>query len=119
EGRWALSSNVDSQRLFDEELDGLGFQLKEWPWHWGRAQLLADLCQGRRVACDQPYAHAQLAAEQLARFRRTLTPYEQACYRALGQTVGHAREATCRSVHPGHTVPRSLGRVSHRLLCRR
>src|SRR5690349_9819727 len=26
EGRWALSSNVDSQRLFDEELDGLGFQ---------------------------------------------------------------------------------------------
>ena len=33
EGRWMLSSNVDSQRLFDEELDGLGFQLKEWPWH--------------------------------------------------------------------------------------
>src|SRR5205807_4715470 len=41
--RWALCSNVDAQRLFDEELDGLGFQLKEWPWHWGREQLLADL----------------------------------------------------------------------------
>src|SRR5208282_5342630 len=25
EGRCALSSNVDSQRLFDEELEGLGF----------------------------------------------------------------------------------------------
>src|SRR5262249_35063482 len=36
EGRWLLASNVDSQRLFDEEIDGLGFQLKEWPWHWGR-----------------------------------------------------------------------------------
>src|SRR6185369_7429554 len=33
EGRWLLCSNVDSQRLFDEEIDGLGFQLKEWPWH--------------------------------------------------------------------------------------
>src|SRR5262245_21862878 len=51
EGRWVLCANVDSQRLFDEEMDGLGFQLKEWPWHWGRAQLLADLCQGRNVAC--------------------------------------------------------------------
>ena len=36
EGRWLISSNYDSQRLFDEEIDGLGFQLKEWPWHWGR-----------------------------------------------------------------------------------
>src|SRR5438105_2722446 len=43
EQRWVLASNADSQRLFDEELDGLGFQLKEWPWHWGREQLLADL----------------------------------------------------------------------------
>src|SRR4051794_1028073 len=24
EGRWALCSNVDAQRLFDEEIDGLG-----------------------------------------------------------------------------------------------
>jgi hypothetical protein len=60
EGRWALSSNVDSQRLFDEELDGLGFQLKEWPWHWGREQLLADLCQGRG-----PLAPAALAPDRL------------------------------------------------------
>src|SRR5437868_5405597 len=28
--RWLLSSNVESQRMFDEEIDGLGFMLKEW-----------------------------------------------------------------------------------------
>src|SRR5262245_20249740 len=49
EQRWVICSNVDSQRLFDEELDELGFQLKEWPWHWGRAQLLSDLCAGRSI----------------------------------------------------------------------
>src|SRR5262249_4062270 len=65
EGRWVLCSNVDSQRLFDEELDGLGFQLKEWPWHWGRAQLLADLCQGRTVACDQPVKNCKSVASQI------------------------------------------------------
>ena len=52
ESRWLICSNVDSQRLFDEELDGLGFQLKEWPWHWGRDQFFADLCPGRKIACD-------------------------------------------------------------------
>jgi Xaa-Pro aminopeptidase len=118
EGRWALSSNVDSQRLFDEELDGLGFQLKEWPWHWGRAQLLADLCQGRRVASDQPQGGWQPVGEQLRRSRLTLTPYEQACYWALGQIVGHALEATCRTMSPGDTEREVAGHLSHRLLHR-
>src|SRR5438876_1449582 len=36
--RWLLCSNVDTQRLFDEELDQLGFQLKEWTWEGGRAE---------------------------------------------------------------------------------
>ena len=67
EGRWVLSSNVDSQRLFDEELDGLGFQLKEWPWHWGREQLLLDLCQNRRVACDRAFGDAKPIADRLCR----------------------------------------------------
>src|SRR5215475_13668411 len=29
DARWLLSSNADSQRTFDEEIDGMGFQLKE------------------------------------------------------------------------------------------
>ncbi len=47
EQRWLVAGNADSQRLFDEEIDGLGFQLKEWPWHWGRDRLLTELCQSR------------------------------------------------------------------------
>src|SRR5271156_6627015 len=56
EQRWLVASNIDSQRLFDEEVGGLGFQLKEWPWHWGRQQLLADICSGRKIVCDRPLA---------------------------------------------------------------
>src|SRR5262249_1700299 len=41
--RALMASNVDAQRLFDEELDGLGFQLKEWPWQAGREQLMSYL----------------------------------------------------------------------------
>jgi Xaa-Pro dipeptidase len=115
EGRWIISSNVDSQRLFDEELDGLGFQLKEWPWHWGRAQLLADLVQGRTAASDQPLYHCKVIGNQIRHLRRKLSSYEQACYRALGQIISHALEACCRTVTPGETEREVTGQLSHRL----
>ncbi len=118
EGRWVLSSSVDSQRLFDEEVDGLGFQLKEWPWHWGRAQLLADLCQGRHIACDLPLNGCKGVADRLAKLRRNLTPYEHACYRALGQIVSHALEASCRTLAVGETEREIAGQVCHRLMHR-
>jgi hypothetical protein len=118
EGRWLISSNVDTQRLFDEEIDGLGFQLKEWPWHWGRAQLLADLCQGRTVASDQPINGSKVIGDRLAAMRRKLTVYEQACYRALGQIVSHALEAACRTLQPGDSEREIAGQLSHRLMHR-
>jgi Xaa-Pro aminopeptidase len=118
EGRWAISGNVDSQRLFDEELDGLGFQLKEWPWHWGREQLLADLCQGRIVACDQAFGACKLANDRLRQLRRNLSPYERACFRALGATVSHALEATCRTMNQGESERELAGQLSHRLMHR-
>jgi Xaa-Pro dipeptidase len=118
EHRWVIASNVDSQRLFDEEVDGLGFQLKEWPWHWGRDQFLADLCQNRKVACDRPVNGIVNVSEPVRRLRRRLTAYEQACQLALGQTVAHALEATCRTLSQGETEREIAGHLSHRLIHR-
>src|SRR5262245_16836663 len=118
EQRWALSSNVDSQRLFDEELDGLGFQLKEWPWHWGREQLLADLCQNRKVACDRPLEGCVEVGPHLRKLRRKLGEYEQACLRVLGGLVAHAVEATCRTIDRSVTEREIAAHVHHRLVHR-
>jgi Xaa-Pro aminopeptidase len=119
EQRWVIASNVDSQRLFDEELDGLGFQLKEWPWHWGRDQLLSDLCQGRRLAGDRPMPHiGNCLADKIRILRRKLSAYEQACLLALGQILSHAIEAACRTITPGASEREIAGQVGHRLLHR-
>lgn len=116
--RWVVASNVDAQRLFDEELDGLGFQLKQWPWHGERETLLADLCHGRAVACDRPATGLKSVADQLRRLRRVLTLYEQACFRAVGGLVSHALEATCRSLAPNETEREAAGQLHHRLVHR-
>jgi Xaa-Pro dipeptidase len=118
DARWVLSSNVDSQRIFDEEIDGLGFQLKEWPWHLQRSALVADLTQGRKIASDTLIDGAKYVAPQLQDMRRTLSDYEIACYRSLGQTLSHALEATGRTLTPGETEREVAGQLSHRLLHR-
>jgi Xaa-Pro dipeptidase len=116
--RWLISSNVDSQRLFDEEMDGLGFQLKEWPWHLGRDQLVADLTVGRKVACDRAVGHFKNVRDRLLPLRWVLSAYEQACLHVVGPLVSHALEATCRTMTPGMTEREIAGQLSHRLLHR-
>src|SRR5262249_53445966 len=112
--RWLISASTDTQRLFDQHLDGLGFHLKEWPWTWGRDRLLTDIRQGRRVASDRLLPEAVPLGPALRRIRCTLTPAEQTRYRALGSAVAHALEATCRNLEPGQTEEETAGHLTHR-----
>jgi Xaa-Pro dipeptidase len=115
--RWLLSSNVDSQRLFDEEIGGLGFQVYEWPWYLGRRRFLDDFCRGRRLACDRHLENGQFVGDRLKYFRIALTEFEQAGYRLLGQIVSHALEATCRSLNPNDLTEQEIaGQISHRAI---
>ncbi len=118
EYRWLIASNVDSPRLFDEEIDGLGFQLKEWPWYWGRGQLLSDLGLNRQLACDRPHGDALFVGDVLRERRLLLTPFETDRLRQLGHTLSHALEAACRSLAVGQTEQEVAGHVSHRLMHR-
>jgi Xaa-Pro aminopeptidase len=114
--RSVLASNLDSQRLFDEELDGLGFQLKEWHWSWGREQLLAYMCRGRRFACDVGRADCKLVADQLHRLRMTISDYDLTNYQRLGLLLSHALEATCRTLKPKEPEQEVAGHFAHRLM---
>jgi len=114
--RWLICSNVDTQRLFDEELDQLGFQLKEWAWQGGRADLLYNVTAGRSVAADRPFPNVPMANDRLRPLLRVLSAYEQESYRELGKWVTHAVEATARSITRGATEEEAAGQLGHRLL---
>ena len=114
--RWLVCGNADTQRLFDEELDGLGFMLKEWQWPTGRAQLLAELVAGKKVAADRPIPNLPLLADRLRAVVRPLHPSDRARLRELGRTVAHALEATARTILPGSTEQEVAGQLAHRTL---
>jgi len=114
--RWLLCSNIDTQRYFDEELDGLGFQVKEWPWHGSREQFLADLVFGRKVASDLSFRDCKDVSAFLETERRRLSKFEQERARELGRLAAHALEATARNVEPGDTEEEVAGHLAHRLL---
>src|SRR5580700_1804401 len=75
--RWLLCSNIDTQRFFDEELDQLGFQLKEWSWAGGRAELLMNVTTGRKIAGDRQLPNMPLVSDRLRPLIRVLSAVEQ------------------------------------------
>lgn len=116
EARVALCSSADSGQVFDRELAGLGFQLKERPWEEPRSVLVDDLCRGRRVAGDLDMAGLRNADREVADFRRTMTDRELGTLKVLGRQMTHAVEAAARTLSPGETESEIAGQIAHRLL---
>lgn len=118
ESRVVVSNNVDSRALFEIQLAGLGFLMKERPWHEPRSVLLDDLCRGRRVACDAALQGAKDESTRIASLRFPLERVECQRLRFLGRALAHAVEATGRNLKPGLTEAEIAGEMSHRLVKR-
>ena len=120
-------SSADAPHLFDREIPGLGFQLKQRPWFEPPGELFSDLCRGRAVGVDAPPARPSGEADgddpadlraPLADFRGVLDDGERAALAGLGADVAHAVEAVCRGATAGRTECDLAGELAHRLLRR-
>jgi Xaa-Pro dipeptidase len=117
--RAVVADNVQSSRVFEEELAGLGFQLKERPWYDDPFQMVAELCHNKRVATDlggggcSPIRRETDAVRTL---RRRLTGLERQRLRELGRTLTLAVEATCRNFDRGEREADVAGHLAHRLI---
>ncbi|HUG90307.1 MAG TPA: M24 family metallopeptidase [Planctomycetaceae bacterium] len=116
DARVAVTNNVDSGQLFDRELHGMGFQLKERPWPEPGRLLVDDLCRGRSVAGDVDRSGIRDISVHLTGMRIPLTDFEARRLADLGRGVAHAVEATCRQLEAGRTEADVAGELAHRLL---
>ncbi len=113
--RAVLADNVQSPRVFEEELAGLGFALKERPWAIDDARVIAELTRHKRVAADGHQPGLICDKEGVRALRLPLTALERERLRALGRTLTLAVEATCRNFLPGESEADVAGHLAHRL----
>ena len=116
--RAVVTDNVQSARVFEEELAGLGFQLKERGWFDEPGRIIDELSHNRKVATDlgpRPSAWAR-ELDPLRALRFPLTPFERQKLRELGRTLTLAVEATCRNFDCGETEADVAGHLAHRLI---
>ena len=116
DARVVVSNNVDSGDLFDRQLAGLGFLLKERPWHEDRHVLLDDLCRGRKMASDSGNGSTTNEAARIAGLRLPLSPFECSRMQLLGAQVAHALEATARHIELKQTEAEIAGQIANRLI---
>ncbi len=116
--RVVITDNVQSARIFEEELAGLGFQLKERSWLNDPSRLVEELARGKRILSDlarpaNPWKHD---LDPLGLLRIPLTSLERRRLRELGRSLSLAVEATCRNFDPGETEADVAGHLAHRLM---
>ena len=117
--RAVVTDNVQSSRVFEEELAGLGFQLKERPWFDDPLRIVAELSHNKKVACDlstSGHTPWRRDFEPLSALRSRLTRLERQRLRELGRTLVLAVEATCRNFDQGEREADVAGHLAHRLL---
>ena len=93
--RAVIADNVQSSRVFEEELAGLGFQLKERPWYEDPYQVIAELCHNKKAATDlggnRLLARAAGGGCPARPAALSLTLVERQRLRELGRTLSHGR----------------------------
>lgn len=116
EARVILCCNVDSGQIFDRDLMGLGFLLKERPWTEDLSILRQDVCRGRRTAADSWFPGTENVSADLLPFRVQYCQRELEWFRELGRDLVHAVEATARNFEIGSTEAEIAGHLAHRLI---
>jgi Xaa-Pro aminopeptidase len=118
--RAVVTDNVQSARVFEEELAGLGFQLKERPWYDDPGRIIGELGHNKRVISDLGFCSSSKPwpreADPIRALRRPLTVLERQRLRELGRTLALAVEATCRNFDRGETEADIAGHLAHRLV---
>ena len=116
DARVLVCGNVDSGQLFDRQLYGLGFQLKERPWHEPRQVLIDDLCRGRMVVSDTGVSGTKDVSQALLEMRQPLNELEITRLKETALLTTHAVEATARQFKKGQTEAEIAGELSHRMI---
>jgi Xaa-Pro dipeptidase len=102
DARYIVCNNVEAPRIADEEVGGLGFEFRIFPWQENAAsRIIKEIAGGGVVGSDVPMEGARTVSIDAC--RQSLTEAEVERYRWLGANAGECLSLACREVEPGMT----------------
>lgn len=114
--QYVLCNNIERTRLeAEEDVEGLGYAVRSWPWYRDSEAALARELAGGAVVCDSPFADFRVIGAEIAPLRWSLTHWEVERYREVGFMVSRAIEDAARTVRPGDKECAVTGRIAERL----
>ncbi|MFW5750556.1 MAG: M24 family metallopeptidase [Planctomycetota bacterium] len=98
-----LGNNIESPRVQAEEIDGLGFSVREFPWHASNPLVeIADLLGADATLLSDNGAGGSANIESdIAPLRWRLYPDEVETMRAAGRIAGESIQAAARALERG------------------
>ena len=106
--RFVVANNIETPRLMQEAVAGLGFEAAEFPWTGEREdpalpfRIARDVADGP-IGTDLASPEATFLEPPLARLRSPLFPREIDRYRRLGADAGRIAGGVIRAAPPGTT----------------
>lgn len=107
--KYVVTSNSEMPRQMAEDLQGLGYEPREYKWyedktaHDRKLAIIRKVARGLAIGSDVTYADLRVIDSEFASLRYELTDNEIAKYRWLGQESTAAVIAVCRRLQPGMT----------------
>ena len=114
--RMVICDTTQSARLFEEELFGLGFLLKEFPLADGSGSMLANLVAGKQVAWDMKLDDRPSLRAAIHGACRQLSTAERVSIRLLGRMLALCVETTAAMIKPMETERGVAVQLVHRMM---
>jgi Xaa-Pro dipeptidase len=120
--KYLIVDNIESKRLQEEQLKGLGFKVKEYRWHKDivepqeKTKIIKELTNEGDFASDVPFPGARMMAKEISRLRYQLTDSEIKKYHWLGKEAAAAVDRVCRSIKPGMSERQIEAMTSNELM---
>ncbi|WML48302.1 hypothetical protein RCG23_24170 [Neobacillus sp. PS3-34] len=114
--KYCITSRMEGDRIFEEELTGLGYELITLEWYENQDSVVQELCSGRRIASDVDFEGFIDIGKELSTLRYTLTNEEIERYRWLSQLAAKAVESTCRELEQGWTEYEIAAHLASKLI---
>jgi Xaa-Pro dipeptidase len=101
--KYCITSKMESRRIMEEELAGLGYELIEAEWYESTDSKIIELIKNKKVVADTPILGLDEVSSEMADIRSQLNEHEIVKYIWLSQKAAKALEELMYEIKPGMT----------------